>query len=281
MILETLYYERYLPHVTAKLKPYTVAEYQRIAEKFILPWFGDREIDSLTFEDAEALHVRVPGKVQANRTLALLSGILGYAVKRRQLGLNPCIGIEMYPEKAREFFYTPAQCKTIIAAALAFPDIRGKYIALEPLTGCRPNELRRANKAQRFDVVLRKPDGSTTQRAVIYTQHGKTGGRPIYLSAKACAILDTITPDDDGYYFPEYMDLRRAWERIVRAAGVPRARMYDLRHSFASTALAAGETLAVIGKMMGHKQYQTTLRYAHLAPDGGLDAVGRTTRLME
>jgi integrase len=42
-------------------------------------------------------------------------------------------------------------------------------------------------------------------------------------------------------------------------------RIHDLRHSFASSALGSGETLPIIGKLLGHTQVQTTARYAHLA----------------
>ena len=40
-----------------------------------------------------------------------------------------------------------------------------------------------------------------------------------------------------------------------------------LRHSFASGAVALGESLPMIGKLLGHTQVQTTARYAHLAAD--------------
>ena len=48
-----------------------------------------------------------------------------------------------------------------------------------------------------------------------------------------------------------------------------------LRHSFASRALALGETLPVIGKLLGHTQVQTTARYAHLADDPVKSAANR------
>ena len=44
------------------------------------------------------------------------------------------------------------------------------------------------------------------------------------------------------------------------------ARIHDLRHTFASTAVATGQSLPMIGKL-GHTQVQTTARYAHLAAD--------------
>ena len=39
------------------------------------------------------------------------------------------------------------------------------------------------------------------------------------------------------------------------------------RHSYASRALALGEGLPMIGKLLGHKIVRTTARYAHLARD--------------
>jgi hypothetical protein len=44
-------------------------------------------------------------------------------------------------------------------------------------------------------------------------------------------------------------------------------RIHDLRHTFASGELLVGEGLAMIGKLLGHTQVQTTARYAHLASD--------------
>ena len=41
----------------------------------------------------------------------------------------------------------------------------------------------------------------------------------------------------------------------------------SLRHTFASRGLLVGEGLAMIGKLLGHNQIQTTARHAHLASD--------------
>ena len=62
-------------------------------------------------------------------------------------------------------------------------------------------------------------------------------------------------------------DLQHPWRRIRDRAGLPDVRIHDLRHSFASRALALGEGLPMIGKLLGHTQVQTTARYAHLARD--------------
>ena len=51
--------------------------------------------------------------------------------------------------------------------------------------------------------------------------------------------------------------------------------MHDLRHYFASRALALGESLPMIGKLLGHAQVETTARYAHLSRDSVREAAER------
>ena len=51
----------------------------------------------------------------------------------------------------------------------------------------------------------------------------------------------------------------------MRCRTCMRHHRHDLRHSFASRALALGESLPMIGKLLGHRKVQTTARYAHLA----------------
>jgi site-specific recombinase XerD len=60
-------------------------------------------------------------------------------------------------------------------------------------------------------------------------------------------------------------DLQPFWQRVRARAGVKDVRIHDLRHTFASTAMAPGQRLPMIGKLLGYTQVQTTARYAHLA----------------
>ena len=74
------------------------------------------------------------------------------------------------------------------------------------------------------------------------------------------------------------MNIEKPWRRIRGAAKLDDVRLHDLRHSFASVAASGGQSLIVIGKMLGHSQPATTARYAHLADDpvkAASDAVGR------
>ena len=265
--LTHLFRNRYLPHARRTLKPRTTAEYERLVDKVILPDLGTVMLPALTLERIEEWHAATPGAVQANRALAVLSAALSYAVERGLLAVNPCRGASRNREQGREFFYMPEQTRAILAAAATWPDLRGRYLALTLLTGCRPDELLECTPSWRTAGAVRLPDA-------------KTGSRTVFLSPAAEAILDGLQPGADGRYFPAGMDLRRAWGGIMRAARVPAARRYDLRHSFASAALAAGIGLDVVGLMLGHRKRETTLRYAHLAPDVGVNAAAAAAARM-
>lgn len=70
--------------------------------------------------------------------------------------------------------------------------------------------------------------------------------------------------------------LPKTWEKLRDRAGLPGLRLHDLRHSFASFAVADGATLFMVGKVLGHKQARTTEGYAHLASDPLQQVANRT-----
>lgn len=63
----------------------------------------------------------------------------------------------------------------------------------------------------------------------------------------------------------------RLFDRIVRDAELPRIRLHDLRHSYATLALKAGVDPKVVSERLGHSTIAITLDpYSHVAE--GLDA---------
>ena len=81
--------------------------------------------------------------------------------------------------------------------------------------------------------------------------------------------------DRDGNHFN---GPQKAWQRIRALAELDDVRLHDLRHAHASIAVAGGESLYVVGKVLGHYQAKTTQRYAHLAIDPVLAAADRTAQ---
>ena len=70
------------------------------------------------------------------------------------------------------------------------------------------------------------------------------------------------------------------WERIRERAGLGDVRFHDLRHSYASLLVNDGVELLTVGKLLGHSQAQTTMRYAHLADETLRKATKRVSKLV-
>ena len=67
--------------------------------------------------------------------------------------------------------------------------------------------------------------------------------------------------------------LYRCWRALRTAAGLPDVRLHDLRHSYASFALRQGESVLTIGRLLGHRDPSTTLKYTHFADAMAREAV--------
>jgi integrase len=69
--------------------------------------------------------------------------------------------------------------------------------------------------------------------------------------------------------------MRACWDAVCKHASLSGVRIYDLRHTFAATGAGGGLSLPLIGRLLGHTQHRTTMRYAHLADDPLRDAADR------
>ena len=110
----------------------------------------------------------------------------------------------------------------------------------------------------------------------------KTGPRTVPLSPAAARVLAGLPRLDDNPWVvagagpgSRLTHIHNYWYRVRKRAGLDDVRIHDLRHSFASRALALGESLPMIGKLLGHTKIQTTARYAHLARDSVKESAAR------
>ncbi len=259
-------------HIAVHLKPSTQKEYRRSLEKFILPFFGKRPIAEVSREEVASFHHKhrhVP--YQANRCLEILSKMFNLAELwgLRPDGSNPRKHIRKYREEKRERFLSAAELRRVGEVlremeeeGLELPSAIAAVMLLI-LTGCRLNEIMTL-KWEYVDLdagVLNLPDS-------------KTGAKTVYLGKPAMDTLRRLTPLPHNPWVicgikpgGRLIDLQPFWQRLRARAGLKDARIHDLRHTFASAAVAAGQGLPMIGKLLGHTQVQTTARYAHLAAD--------------
>jgi len=270
-------------HVRPKLKASTAEGYQRVARLYVLPSLGRYPIGEVKRTDIARLHHEMRSKpYQANSTLAMLSKFFGWAEKHglRPDGSNPCRHVEKYPEERRERFLSQAEFGRL-GEALREAELEKTCspwiiaaIRLLALTGARRNEI----------LTLRWEHVSNEHQRLLL-RDSKTGRKGIPLNPPALAVLHDIPRLENNPYVicgqkagRHLVNLEKPWRRIRAAAKLDDVRLHDFRHSFASVGASGGQSLVIIGKMLGHSQPATTARYAHLADDpvkAASDAVGR------
>ena len=266
--------EEYVP---VHCKPSTREEYRRSVRLFVDPAIGELRVPEVRRKDIAALHHGLRDKpYQANRTLGVLSKMFSLAEVWgwRPDGTNPCRHVKRYKEHKRERFLSPEETERLGQVLREAEEEMPSAVAafrLLLLTGCRMSEIRDLRWDYVKDDCIELPDA-------------KTGGRVVPLGPEARAVLSAIPRDEDNPWViagrlpgSHLTDLQRPWRRIRKQAGLEGVRIHDLRHSFASRALALGESLTMIGKLLGHTQVQTTARYAHLARDSIQTAAARIT----
>lgn len=79
-----------------------------------------------------------------------------------------------------------------------------------------------------------------------------------------------VFPSDSGGRLD---NVNKSWNRVLKTAGIQGFRWHDMRHDFASQMVMKGVPLNTVRELCGHADLNTTLRYAHLAPDHKADAV--------
>jgi len=106
-------------------------------------------------------------------------------------------------------------------------------------------------------------------------QHTKSGRpRGIPLPPEAAAIASKRLPWELNRY-----RLRVRFQEARKAAGLPHIHWHDLRHTYASWLVQAGQPLTAVRDLLGHSSLSVTHRYAHLAPAHLLAAVATLPRL--
>ena len=197
----------------------------------------------------------------------MLSKTFYLAIKWKLRTDNPCKGVERNQEYRRHRYLAADELARLSKALKEDADQQAAdAFRLLLLTGARRREVLGAMWDQ-FDLT----SGVWTKPAITTKQKRE---HRIPLSAPARLVLSRLNAHSAGspWLFPgrrdqHRTDLKYAWQRICKAAGISGLRIHDLRHSYASTLAGAGFSLPIIGALLGHTMPSTTARYAHLIDD--------------
>ncbi len=267
--ITSLYLEQHGP----KLKPRTREEYERLLRTTILPALGSHTVDAIAKSDISRLHsslAKTPRK--ANFAIAILSSIITWATEHKLRPdnlVNPCVGLRKFRENAKERYLSTDEIARLVAV-LDDLDAKGDElpsvttaIRLLLLTGARLSE-----------ILTLKWQYIDRERATAWLPDSKTGKKALHLSEQALDVIAHHPHDGGSPYIivgrdgeGHLINLQKPWRRIRQLAGIDDVRIHDLRHSYASIAINSGASLAMVGKLLGHKQPQTTMRYSHLTDD--------------
>lgn len=245
---------------------------------------GKSKADIKTGVRGRAIVEGGPGTAQ--RATVVLSAMLNWAVERGLRADNPAKGVKLNKLRTRDRFLTTGELGRF-GDALTAAEREGvnrqslAALRLLVLTGCRKNEILslRWEHVDFEHAALRLPDS-------------KTGAKVVPLGPPALAILSALKPAKavprdakrPAYVFPaargdgHHVGLPAVWRKVATAADLTDVRVHDLRHAFASVAVADGSSLYIVGKVLGHTQAATTERYSHLDLDPVRAVADRTSR---
>jgi len=162
--------------------------------------------------------------------------------------------------------------------ALPFADRFKPLVILSLNTGLRRGEL--------FNLRWSDIDLERTNLTVEGEGAKPTQTRHIPLNTEALKVLSDWKSQNhlDGYVFPadkggRLDNVNKSWYGVLRKTEIAGFRWHDLRHTFASNLVMAGQDLNIVRELLGHSDIKMTLRYAHLAPEQKRAAVEKLVRI--
>jgi len=265
----------------ATLAPKTRLHYASLYDHHVRPYLGSVALRDITPEligrwQADRLVAAGAGPVAVRHAVDLLSSVLEQAFMGGRLSENPMRRVKRARRPRREEVrpLSPARVEAM-RGALGIRD--ATLISVLAYAGLRPGEalgLRWGDVRERTLLVQRAM--SLGEEADTKTRQHRTVRLLTPLAADLQSWRITFgRPSDHELVFPgregrpwtqaAYQSWRRrAFARATEAAGLERARPYDLRHSFASLLLHEGRSVIYVARQLGHDARLTLTRYGHV-----------------
>lgn len=280
--------------VKPRLREKTCQDYEGMLRRYVRPSLGERLLTAVRPLDVQNTYHQMIGRGLSPRTIrythAVLRSAMQQALNWRLLLESPVDGLKL-PQQSRHEMQalTVEQVRMFLKAALATP--HGPALAVAVATGMRPSEYlglkwQDIDWARQTVHVVRSLRRLNGKWRFADTKRSRSR-RPIKLQSWIVDILQALyvartTATTSNNPFPEGIDLifktvsgepmnsdclAKHFRVILELTGLPRTRLYDLRHTAATLALAAGVSPKVVSEQLGHASTAFTLdTYAHVLP---------------
>jgi len=253
---------------------------ERQFEKYLKD-LHNRRLNTIRPADVAKWHLKIGeehGRVQANRTLGLLTTVFNKAGELGYDGPNPCTKVRRFAEEERDRFLQGDELGRFFTAVNAEPELYRDFFLVALLTGARRGNVQAmAWEDVNLDAAIWRIPATKAGVAVV---------TPLCAAALEILARRHAARDDSPWVFPasgrtgHLVDPRKSWERIKAAAELEDIKIHDLRRSLASWQAMTGSTLLVIAKSLGHQDTSATGIYARLQVDPVRESVEKAAEKM-
>ncbi len=232
--------------------------------------FGHLRLNQITRQHVQAFHSSLKAGGLAGATadhyLKLTRRALNVAVEWEILEQNPIARVHLFNEDNKvEHYLDDAELKRLMGVLRTDPR-RGACLVAQYLlsTGARLNEALQAtwDQIDRKNRVWRIPASNSKSKRI----------RSVPLNDSAIDILNQLDTEGEFEHIfinrktgKPYVNVHKSWEQIREKAGLPKLRIHDLRHQYASFLVNSGRSLFEVQQILGHSDSKVTARYSHLS----------------
>ena len=275
---------RYRERRKHRWKPASLKTFDGYMRNRLMPAFGGMRLDAIDHARVsawfDAASVDKPGA--ANRAFEALRAMLAAARQWGELGEHvpdACANIVKNPRRPVARFLDRDELErlgTVLDRHQAEHPWPVTAILLLTLTGARLSEV----LDLKWDEIGELGEDGASARLA----DSKTGPRTVWLGPEAAKLLAELPrPEDGERVFPEDLTSQRLytfWCGIREKAGLPGLRIHDCRHTWASQGVMNGVGLTTVGRMLGHRNRETTAIYAHLDDTALRDAAAQAASVI-
>lgn len=267
------------------LKETTRRNWESVFWRHLYPFFNDRPLSSITRADVRLFQRMLvdkglqPGTIN-DKPMKLLRMMMHQAYVDEIIPKNPCLGVKRLAQGLTDVDpFTLEERDAIIEGFRKYEPLYCNYVICAFWTGWRPNEA----------CALTWPRVDFQQGKILIREGRVLGQTGIPKSTGSLRDIDMLPPVRQalleqkaltwflgGYVFldakqkPVHQELfrQKVWEPLLRRIGVRYRPPYQMRHTFATLAISAGENINWVARMLGHKSPVMTLeKYNRYVPN--------------
>lgn len=278
----------YLEDVKINSKAITYKTRESRLRVWIRPYFDKMAVNEITpaqirqwenmLKDATGSTGKPLSLDYMDNLVVQLSGVFQYAVRFHGLQSNPVrIAGNSVGKKTHSLnFWTKEQFDKFITSFSAEDPFHCLFDTLY-YTGVRIGELQALTSAD-IDLdagimTVNKTYHMIQGKALVTPPKTTKANRTVTLPAFLCDEIRRYQGliyglrTSDRLFFQSSTNIEKVFKDHVRAAGLPRIRLHDIRHSHASLLIELGFSALLVSERLGHENVSTTLNiYAHLFP---------------